>query len=301
MPPETDITSENRKSATRRTFTILLKLLVTVLCFWYISKKIDFAALRRTVQTANTVWLAVALVLYFFSKMVASVRLNVYFKNIRLHLSQSVNFKLYLLGLFYNLFLPGSIGGDAYKVMLLKKRLGAPYRKTSLAVLIDRFSGLLGLGLMLCFFGTRVIEDKWITAVALSGLFVVVAGSYFALKRWAPDFVPGFWPTFFWGLAVQILANASAFFLILSLGIHENMAEYMTIFLVASVAAMLPLTLGGLGAREIVFYQLSSCFGLAVHSSVLIGLLFYFMTVITSATGLLYVFIDPLNGLQKER
>jgi hypothetical protein len=43
--------------------------------------------------------------------------------------------------MFYNLFLPVSISGDAYKVILLKKIYDAPYKKTTSAGLLDRFSG----------------------------------------------------------------------------------------------------------------------------------------------------------------
>lgn len=299
MLPENDTAVENKPSPIRKAFSFLLKLLITALCFWYISKKIDFTEAARTLQRANVVYLVIGLVLYFISKVIASIRLNVYFKNIGLLLPQVVNFRLYLLGLFYNLFLPGSIGGDAYKVVFLKRRLNAPYRKTSLAVFIDRFSGLLGLGVMLCYFGWTVFEDKRIALALPVGLLATTAASYFAIRQWAKDFLPGFWPTFLLGLVVQAFANASAFAIILSLGIHTNLNQYMFVFLVASIAAMLPLTLGGLGAREVVFYQLSTYCGLDVHSSVLIGLLFYMMTVITSATGLLYVFTDPLKGIEK--
>ena len=298
MPPDNDIILKKKTSRIRKAAILLLKLLITAFCFWYISRKIDFAEAARTLREANFLYLVTGLVMYFISKVIASARLNVYFKNIGLMLPQALNFRLYLLGLFYNLFLPGSIGGDAYKVVLLKKRLNAPYRKTSLAVLIDRFSGLLGLGVMLCFFGWRVIEDGRIALALPIGLAITTAASYFTIKQWANDFLPGFWPTFLLGLCVQVFANASAFAIILSLDIHANLNQYMFIFLVASVAAMLPLTLGGLGAREVVFYQLSSYFGLDVHSSILIGLLFYFMTVIASATGLPYIFIDPLKGVK---
>ncbi len=299
MPSQNDTVDDKKPSRTRKAFSVAIKLLITAFCFWYILKKIDFGEALQMLKQANIFLLVTGAAFYFISKVIASVRLNVYFKNIGLELRQTVNFKLYLLGLFYNLFLPGSIGGDAYKVVFLKKRLNAPYGKTSLAVLVDRFSGLLGLGVMLCFFGAMVITNHSIAVLLPAGLLAAIAVSYFAMKRWASDFLPGFWPTFLLGLAVQLFANASAFAIILSLGIHIHLNEYMFIFLVASIAAMLPLTLGGLGAREVVFYQLSAYFGLDVHSSVIIGLLFYFITVVTSATGLLYVFTDPLKDLER--
>jgi len=83
--------------------------------------------------------------------------------------------------------------------------------------------------------------------------------------------------------------------IMLSLGIEHDFNKYIFIFLVASIAAVLPLTLGGLGAREIVFLELSKYFGLVEHTSVLIGFLIYITVVISSAGGMIYIFVDPLK------
>ncbi len=296
----TEAAPQASKSPAKRFFILVIKIAASAGCFWYISTKIDFGKAVGTLKEANKLYLLMGLFLYFVSKIIASIRLNIYFKNIGIRLSQTSNFKLYLLGLFYNLFLPGSIGGDAYKVILLKKKLNAPYRKTSTAVLLDRFTGLLGLGLVLCFYSFLVVVNKWYAAAILTSFFLSVIITFFSMRKWAKEFLPGFWSTFFYGLLVQLFANVSAYLIILSLGITTHLNEYLFIFLVASVAAVLPITLGGLGAREIVFYQLSNYFKLDIHGSVLIGLLFYFMVVITSATGLVYLFKDPLKDIESD-
>jgi uncharacterized protein (TIRG00374 family) len=114
----------------KKTIKLLIKLVVTVLCFWYISTKINFGQLWQTVLEANWLYLFMALVLLIFSKILSAFRLNIYFQNIDLSISSWSNIKLYWLGMFYNLFLPGAISGDAYKVIILKKKLNAPFKKT---------------------------------------------------------------------------------------------------------------------------------------------------------------------------
>lgn len=52
------------------------------------------------------------------------------------------NLKLYALGMFYNLFLPGGSGGDGYKVYLLRKLYKAPVKHLLSAVLLDRINGV---------------------------------------------------------------------------------------------------------------------------------------------------------------
>ena len=43
MPPEAEVVSEKKESTASRLLKLLLKIGITVLCFWYISRKIDFA------------------------------------------------------------------------------------------------------------------------------------------------------------------------------------------------------------------------------------------------------------------
>ena len=108
---------------------LLIKIVVTVACFWYIAKKIDFTASLKALFEANWWFFALSVAALVLSKIVASIRLNINFRNISIHLNEWSNMKLFWLGMFLNLFLPGAITGDAYKVILLKKKLQAPYKK----------------------------------------------------------------------------------------------------------------------------------------------------------------------------
>lgn len=65
--------------------------------------------------------------MFNISKIISSIRLNRYFKDINLSLSQTYNLKLYYLGMFYNLFLPGGIGGDGYKIYIIKNILNKKF------------------------------------------------------------------------------------------------------------------------------------------------------------------------------
>lgn len=85
-----------------------------------------------------------------------------------------------------------------------------------------------------------------------------------------------------------------------TLGIPLNVSEYVFIFLISSVVSVLPLTIGGLGIREVVFLEGSKLFGLLQETSVVISLLFYLITLLTSAIGLIYVFKDPLSQKNKD-
>jgi len=124
---------------------LLIKVCITGLCLWYVFTKIEWQQTWQTFISSNGFWLAMALLFFVLSKLVAAFRLNIYFKNIDAALATAQSIKLYWLGMFYNLFLPGGIGGDAYKVILINRKLKHPVKLLTAAVLLDRISGVAGI------------------------------------------------------------------------------------------------------------------------------------------------------------
>ena len=294
--------TEKRESKPGKYLKLLLKIGVTVVCFWYISKKINFHAATDAFLEASWLWLSLAIVLLMLSKLFSAFRLNIYFGNIAIHLTEWRNVKLYWLGMFYNLFLPGSISGDAYKVVLLKRRYNSSYKKTSAAVLLDRFSGLLALGLIMSAYGVIVLDKTVYDAILLAGSVAAVAALYLVIRVYFRDFLPGFWSTFVWGLGVQLTQVVCVYCILLSLRLPVSQPEWIFIFLVAAVVAVFPISLGGgLGTREVVFIEGAKYFHLDPQIALVISLLFYLSTVVASVWGLYFVFHDPLQEDQKKR
>jgi glycosyltransferase 2 family protein len=288
-------TGKKKESNVSRALKLLLKIVITILCFWYISTKINFEKAFEAFTKANWIYLFVALLFFILSKVLSAFRLNIYFGNINLELSQKKNLKLYWLGMFYNLFLPGAISGDAYKVILLNRKYKTPYKKASAAVLLDRFSGVLALGVLLCIYGVIVLKNAYFDALLVAGALLAIAGFYLAIRFLFKDFLPGFIPTFFWGIAVQACQVICIYFIIMSLHLPVQ-HEWVFIFQVSAVISVLPISLGGgLGTREVVFAEGAKFFHLDPQMGVVISLLFYLLTVIGSMWGLYYQFHDPLK------
>lgn len=283
------------KVSGKKILSLFLKVVITVLCFWYISTKIDLTAALKAVLQANWWLLIPAILLLAFSKLQSAWRLNIYFHNIALQLPTWQNIKLYWLGMFYNLFLPGAISGDAYKVILLNRKYAAPYKKTSAAVLLDRLSGLIALGMILAVYGIGVLKDiRWTLFFALGSL-AAVAVLYFVIKRFFKDFIPGFWTTFFWGLGVQLTQVVCVYCILWSLQM-PLLPEWIFIFLITSVVSVFPAAMGGgLGTRELVFAEGARFFSLDPQMGVIVSLLFYLSNVICSVGGAYFIFHDPLQ------
>jgi uncharacterized membrane protein YbhN (UPF0104 family) len=275
---------------------LLLKIVVTAVCLWYISRKINLNETFRLVINSNPLWLLAAVLLFTISKIISSFRLSIYFRNMEVHLAEIKNLKLYWLGMFYNLFLPGSISGDAYKVILLNRKHKYSVKLLSAAVLLDRVSGVMGLGILAVIYYFLIHRGAQYSDWALGAL---VPGSiiyYFFVKKIFPTFLPGVWKTFWLGLLVQGIIVLCAYAIMAAIHINESHEAYILIFLFSSLLAILPLSIGGgLGIREFAFVSASKVFHLDQHQAVAISLLYYFIILINSVFGVRWVYKDPLE------
>jgi glycosyltransferase 2 family protein len=274
---------------------LYLKLLITGLCLWYVGQKIDWVDAWRLLSASKKLWLLAAFIFFIVSKLVSAVRLNLYFANVGVHLGQAANLRLYWLGMYYNLFLPGGIGGDAYKVFLLKKMGYANgLKSTGTAVLLDRVSGVAGLGVLavVCFVSVfATLPLSWFLLVGLLPALWIYA---WGIRKFFKAFYPSFFQTLYLGVFVQLLQMIAVWCIMQSIDIQSNFFAFQLLFLLSSLVAILPFTVGGLGARELVFLWGAAQFGLQQQHAVYISLVFYVLTVAGSLAGLLYVFRPPL-------
>jgi uncharacterized membrane protein YbhN (UPF0104 family) len=275
-----------------------IKIGLTALALWVVFRKIDTRQTFEILLSANWFWLFAAVVLFNFSKILSSFRLNVFFKDTGLELKEGYNLRLYYIGMFYNLFLPGGIGGDGYKVYLLNKEFTHPLKPLIKASLLDRFSGLIALlflGIILAFepLNFAVLSELGISWMAWLGLVILVPLWYLSVKKFFPDFFSSLNQTNLHSLGVQGFQVVCAMCILWSLGVHALIPQYILLFLISSVVAVLPFTIGGVGARELVFVLGHSFLGIDQNAAVAFSLLFFLITALSSLFG---AFLNSKEG-----
>jgi glycosyltransferase 2 family protein len=266
----------------------VLKFIVSGAALYIVSRNIDWQLTKDVLFNANIVWLSVATVFFIASKIMSSLRLNLYFKNIGLSITEKFNLRLYWIGMFYNLFLPGGIGGDGYKVYLLNQKFGTKVKPLIHASLLDRISGLVAL-LILAGLGYLAIDQNafpsWLLAVVWAGIILALPIYYFVLKWLFSDFVSSYISTTFYSFTVQIFQVICAFFILISVGVDDHYLSYQVLFLISSVVAIFPFTVGGFGARELTFILGYQYLGIDQNVAVAFSLLFFLITAVVSLVG----------------
>ncbi len=273
-----------------------LKIALTIACLWYALTKPDWTKMAQSWHQIDLAWVLVALGAYTASKLLASSRLNINFKQIGLTLSETTNRRLFWLGMLYNLLLPGAITGDAYKVMVLAQSPGSSRKSLTLAVLLDRFSGLLPLLFLLATLALLVFSPNLYTISLLIGSGLLLPLSQWALRRYLPEQANGFTQTLWLGAGVQFLVVASVLALILAIGLTPQTLPYLLVFLSAAALSVLPISVGGgLGIREFASMEGARYLNLPMEQALLLSLLFYGVTILTALPGFWYIFKNPLN------
>ena len=79
-------------------------------------------------------------------------------------------------------------------------------------------------------------------------------------------------------------------------GLYDN---YLFLFFLSAIAGSVPITLGGVGAREVVFMWGALYLGVDENSAVALSLLFYVASAITALPGIVFT-VKPATIIVKE-
>lgn len=275
----------------KKLLKFVLKIALTLGAFWVVLSKVSIDEILQVVKETNVWFLGLAFIFFNVSKILSAVRLNHYFKALGIYLTEMKNLLLYYIGMFYNLFLPGGIGGDGYKIYLLQKHHDVKTKSLIAATILDRISGLIPLLFFLgVFFLFSSFRDynQLLDMATIASLIVIIPAFYLISKVYFPRFMPVFSVTLLYGFLVQAFQIVCAYFLFLALDVDHFMMEFVFFFLLSSIVAVLPITIGGAGARELVFLYGLGYLHLDTTVGVTFALLFFLISAFSSLVGSLF-------------
>ena len=284
-----------RVDTLKRVGILLLQLLVTAAGLWYVFHDPQRRAqIAVALKQADGIWLILGWLCYSVVEILATVRWQLLLRIQGIRLSWLRAGAIVMIGLFFNQFLPGGVGGDAMRLYFVFKL--APGRKIGAtpSVAMDRVLGLLtllflaGMSLSLRFNAlTRSSSSLHIVYLALallgaSFVFVVLlfwlasAGllselpkvtpfrkviieSGEALRRYRTHLV-----TMAFAFLITVAAHLAYYTsyycagesLHASAGHAASLADILSIMPLVDTIVSVPISLGGVGVRETLFQEL---------------------------------------------
>lgn len=276
----------------RKAFTFSVKLIVTIGALTFVVARIDLASTWQYIRSANALWLGIALVIYIASQLLSAMRINIFYNAIGLPLGTMMNVRLYWLGMFYNFFLPGGVGGDGYKVYYLNRHYRRGARELIAIMFSDRVSGMAAIVIYMLLFASLFVNteiipmQQWLWCL----IPLVLAGYYIFVRIVKRAATKRAWHVMLMSMAVQFLQMIAAGAILYALaGALDNWKHYMLLFYVSSIASAIPISMGGIGLREAAFVYGSQLLGTDENIAVALSVLFYVTSLIASLPGLAFV------------
>lgn len=264
----------------------LLKCSVTVLLLWWVFHRTDVNTLQKTINRTDKVLLALAFLPYLASRATAAVRLTSILHAHAIPISQTRGLYLHWISNFYGMFLPGGLGGDAYKLLRLNQHFPEQGSMLLTRILLwDRLLGLAMLGLLAVIAAAiRFHDQPWIACIPLATLPAAWL-LWRSAKKWMPAILSIARRVLLLSIATQLSQLACIAVLLNAVGITRQLADYALLFLVSSIATVVPVSVGGIGVRELVFLRGSTLLGVSEHVAVGVSFLFDLIVSATAISG----------------
>jgi len=306
----------------------LLKVFVSLGILVYLfTKVVHIRDLWENLREAKVSYFLAAVAVYFVVQTLSAYRWYLLLGPLNIKTGFLRILGLFYLGMYFNFFLPSSIGGDFFKIYYLNKETGRLSASTA-SVFVDRDIGMGGLVLIAlvaaAWGGTRVPPGD---GLLLAPVFALILAAFvaanlalfyrptynllhrvlkvFRMKK-ADEKVENLFESVNsyrgkWGLAaiaflislgVQVGCALVNMLAAAAIGLHtqNGWLDYLVFIPAIGLMGMIPLSVNGAGWREASYILLFQSVGAEAHQAATLSLLWLGVMVVTSLPGgLIYI------------
>ena len=271
------------------------KIAVTALLFLYIFKDIDFKQFGLTIKNARLDIIILGYLALWIAHYICIYRWRMLMRPLMPVLSTARLFGIYCIGLFFNLILPTAVGGDVVK-MYYAGRPSKLYAQSFAATFLDRDAGMLAMLIIACV--AILVHPVVLPGIPVSLIIWSVLGAFVAgnIAIFAPYFhrgligllhrlhmvkiaakvdmisnafqVMGKRPLLLLGALLisfvnQLLVIAVTWIMAIGLRLHQSPLWFLVFVPVITMISMIPISLNGMGLREVAYKSLFGAIGVA--------------------------------------
>ena len=304
--------NHSRVPPLRRAALTFLRVAGTAGVAGYVLTRVSPGDLLATMRRVHPGTLIAAIVLYLLGQGLSAVRWSILGRAVGLYRPRVDYLRFYAIGMFFNLFGPSTLGGDAVRVMYL----GRGQRRILAAgsVLFDRMSGLamlVALAATVYLVYHPRLPRPLALSVASAGL-VLFAGWIACpwlvrilprqqrIRRYVEEELAPFWRdgSLLVGTAVlSVVFHVSQvcvqYLLGLATGVPLPFWYCLVFHPLVVLATALPVSLGGFGVREGGYVLLLGRIGIAPSQAVALSLLWFAVTAVAGLLGGLVFVTNP--------
>jgi uncharacterized protein (TIRG00374 family) len=310
----------------KKTLITLLQVAVTVGLLWWVFHDPDKRReMAEALRLADWGWLGIGVGVFFLCTVLATARWKVLLVVQGIRMSWLRTWQLFMIGMFFNLFMLGSTGGDVVKMFLTMRETKDNKAAALLSVFMDRVIGMLALIFLSVGFlyfrydqlshtpGSAALLNilLWLLAAAMLVIVGMFAGSALGWVHYLPAWTPlrgrivevsaachmyaKGWRQTIWAFLVSF-PLFGLFFTTFYCGARAftdqlGIIDMFSVMPIVAVITAIPISVSGIGLRESLFVSLLAPFGVGAAVATLISVTgFLINTVGSLAGGLVFLF-----------
>ena len=303
------------------------RVVLAVALMWLATRGVEWDKVFAAIARGTPRWFAICLALVVLDRVLMAWRWIVLLRAVEQppRVPRSRLIRLFFVSTFVGTFTPGSIGGDAMRIMSLT-RLGATTSAAVGSVAVDRLLGTVSVLLMAVFgaaLAGSLLEAFWlrlallVSAIGVAGALLLLfdsrvltglvrwagGGRFPTVERWAQKFLSAVRQygehrgvlvgVLVASVAVQALRSAQAWCLGVAIGLPISGFWYFALIPFVVLAFLLPLSIAGIGAGTASFVPLFVYAHVSREDAVALSLLFAFLGFIGNLPGGLLMLVAP--------
>ena len=295
---------------------LAIRVSVAVGALWWTLSRVSMQEMMDAASRVTLLAAAAAVALTFGNLLVGALRWSALMHAYGARHKPSVLFlaRVYLVGIFYNTFLPGNVGGDVLRGHVTRRAFPG-VASSYLIVVIERVFGLAGLLLLAA--SVLVVHPvggvEGLSQLSILGVIAALAAAASPVvgRRIAP-WLPGRLKSLAGSLPAIERPSLLLIVLLLSVGTQTVVAltgwvllesiapevalvESLVLVPVALAAVYFPATVAGLGVREAAFVYLFTSVGIDRADATAASLAFLAAQLVVAGTGGLLHLLAPLR------
>ncbi len=318
--------SPGQASGKKNKRMLLIKVAVSLSLIMFLLSRAEIGKLGDALTSASPFLIFLSFLLHGVGYFSSSYRWQLLLRAQGFEVPVTYLVRSYAVAMFFNNFLPSTIGGDGYRALDTAK-CGIPKLKALAIVLVERFLGMFALmifavlALALATELTSRIDHLWFWLLLTFGLMTaavwliffrsgasVLPGKLFTLpgmplvKKQLDKMSEAFGPfqgktaTFGWTMGLSLLLQFNVifhYFLISeALGLEIGLVKFLVIIPLAMFVQMVPVSINGIGIRESFYvFFLSKIYGAPFEASLAFSAIAYGMILLLGVLGgIIYAF-----------
>ncbi|WP_459479405.1 lysylphosphatidylglycerol synthase transmembrane domain-containing protein [Clostridium saccharoperbutylacetonicum] len=290
----------------------LLKISISLLLIGVLLKNINIKDVMSYIIYFDKKYILVVIISYTLSLIVNGFKWKILMKEVPFRHLLNLN----LIAQFYSLILVGQVSGETAKVLFTKK-FGCSIEKTIASVCVDKITGFISvitIGIIGMFFTNNHIESIKIALITILIVLllslIILKNSYIydkinkclirfetkskivkplrkTLDSWIMyvEDTKNIYFSIFLGIVFHLIGVTSYYFISLGVGFKLGIAEYCWIHAVLSIALFLPISIAGVGVRDLTFVGFLGYYGVTSSNAMAVSMIIFIINFVVGIIG----------------